>query len=232
LNAIPQAKSLKLGAVVDSLIDLEGLYTLNEVLKYFGASTLVNTSNRSLLNFDIPNFYTLNRNFNNLNSLTTLLLIGTNTRFEASLLNTTLRKHQLARDLNYSTIGVYADLKMKQNHLGLSSQTLLNIVTNKVNLTKDLVNTKGVSVFLGNEILKGKNGAILQNISRFLAKKLFLKTKNGDRLSVLHANTTSLVFNTLGVSSTVRDSSYVFETQDKKLDLLFAIQPFNFQKKK
>ena len=232
LNTTPQIKSVKIGAVIDSLVDLEGLYVLNEVLKHFGGTTLVNTSHRSFINFDIPNFYTLNRSFNSLSDLTSLLLIGTNTRFEASLLNTAIRKHQLARDLNYATIGVYSDLKMKQNHLGVTSKTLLNLVTNKVSLTKNLVNTKGVSVFLGHEILKGKNGGILQNITRFLAKKLFLKTKTGERLSILHANTTSLVFNTLGVNASVRDSFYVPETRDKKLDLLFAVQPFNFQNKK
>jgi hypothetical protein len=65
-----------------------------------------------------------------------------------------------------------------------------------------------------------------------LCLKLFLKTKTGERLSILHANTTSLVFNTLGVNASVRDSFYVPETRDKKLDLLFAVQPFNFQNKK
>ena len=224
--------SLTLGAVVDSSIDLEGLYTLTEVLKFYGSSDIQLKNYRSYLNYDTPNFYTLNRAFNSLNELTSLLMVGTNPRFEASLLNTNLRKQQLSRDLKYFTVGAYSSLKLKHNHIGISVKSLISLVENKTASTKELVNTKGSSIFLGVESLKGKNGAILQNIIRFFAKKLFLKTKTTERLGYLHANTTSLIFNTLGVSPGVRSKLYVDSIKDKELNILFAIQPYNLTEKK
>jgi hypothetical protein len=148
-------------------------------------------------------------------------MIGVNTRFETSILNTTLRKHQLGRDLIYYFIGVYSNLKLKQNHLGISSTKLLEILSNKTNATKELVLTKGSSIFLGSEILKSKNGAILQNLARLLAKRLFLKTSEGDRLGILQGNPTNLIFNHLGIKPSVRSNLYVEEIQDKKIDLLY-----------
>ncbi len=224
--------TIKVGAVVDSLIDLEGLYALHESLKFYGSSNIQYGNFRSRLNSDIPNFYTINRDISNLNSFTALLLIGVDTRYEASIFNTNLRKQQMAKDLSYFYIGAPTDLKIKNQHFGLNASKLIDLIENKVSATRSLVNTKGASVILGVETLKSRNGGIFQNLSRFLAKKLFLKTKNGERLGLLHTNTSSLIFNTLGVNPGVRSSLYVDELKDKKLNLLFAVQPFNIDRKK
>jgi hypothetical protein len=231
-NTKDKNKPLNIALIADSLLDLESLYILNETMKFYGANTIEYGNSRTNINFDIPNFYTLNRKFSALNELNNLLMIGLNTRFESSLLNTSLRKQQISRDLSYITVGAYSDLKLKQNHLGLNPKTIISLISNKTNITKLLVNTKMPSVFLGVEILKGKNGFILQNLSRFLAKRLFLKTKNEERLGYVHANTTSLIFNSLGISSGVRSPINVTEIEDKKINLLFAIQPFTLKVKK
>lgn len=231
-NEIKIAGGLKITAVVDSLIDLEGLYIMSQALKLAGGADIQYGNNISKINFDIPAYYTLNRSVNSLTNLTALLMVGVNPRFETSILNTSLRKHQLARDLTYYFIGVYANLKLKQNHLGISPKKLVDILINRSVATKDLVLTKGTSIFLGAEILKSKNGAILQNIVRLLAKRLFLKTAQGDRLGILQGNSTQLIFNHLGVAPSVRSNLYVEQIEDKKIDLLYTVQPHTLTQKK
>jgi NADH dehydrogenase/NADH:ubiquinone oxidoreductase subunit G len=224
--------SVNIGAVVDAFIDLEGLYALSESLKFYGSSNIQYGNFRLRINADIPNFYTSNRNLTNINKLTALLLIGVNTRYEASLLNTSLRKQQIFKDLSYFYLGAPIDLKMKNQHLGLSVTKLIDLIENKVEATRTLVNTRHSSVMLGVETLKSRNGNILQNLSRFLAKKLFTKTKAGERLGLIHANTASVIFNTLGVSPSVRSNFYVDELKDKKVNCLFAVQPYSLDRKK
>lgn len=219
-------KSFKIGLIAESLVDMESLYLMSEFIKNSGSSDLQVGNVVSKINYDILPYYTLNRTVNSLINLNTLLLIGSNSRFETSILNTSLRKQQLSRDLSYFFIGAYSDLKVKQNHVGLSTKSLLNVLQNKVNVTKELVRTKGSSIFLGSELLKSKNGFIIQNLVRILAKKLFLKTLDGDRLGIVQGNPTNLVFNTLGVAPGVRSSLYVNDIADKKFNLLYAIQPY------
>jgi NADH-quinone oxidoreductase subunit G len=231
-NEPKMSGELKITAVVDSLIDLEGLYIMSQALKLAGGADIQAGNNISKINFDIPSYYTLNRSVNSFANLTSLLMIGVNPRFETSILNTSLRKHQLARDLTYYFIGVYANLKLKQNHLGISPKRLVDILINKSVATKDLVLTKGSSIFLGAEILKSKNGAILQNLVRLFAKRLFLKTALGDRLGILQGNSTQLIFNHLGVAPSVRSNLYVEEIQDKKIDFLYTVQPHALTQKK
>jgi len=189
-----KSNAMKITGVVDSLIDLEGLYLMNYALKSSGAADLNSGNYVSKINFDVPTYYTLNCTVSALTTLTSLLMIGVNPRFETSILNTSLRKHQLTRDLAYFFIGVYANLKLKQNHLGISPTKILALLTNKTTATKNLVLTKGSSIFLGSEVLKSKNGGALQNLLRFLAKRLFVKTAQGDRFGILQGNPTNLIF--------------------------------------
>ena len=79
---------IKITAVVDSLIDLEGLYLMNYALKSSGAADITSGNYVSKINFDVPAYYTLNTTVNALNNLTSLLMVGVNPRFETSILNT------------------------------------------------------------------------------------------------------------------------------------------------
>jgi len=225
-------KFFKLGFIAEALVDMESLYLISEFFKTAGSSELQVGNFVSKLNSDVPVYYTLNRSVNSLVNLNALLLIGSNPRFETSILNTSLRKQQLSRDLSYFFIGTYSDLKLRQNHVGISTKVLLDILQNKVNATKELVKNKGTSILLGSEILKSKNGFVIQNLVRILAKKLFLKTSEGDRLGILQGNSTDLVFNSLGILPGVRSTLYVTDIEDKKFDLLFTVQPYKLTAKK
>ena len=224
--------SLNIGAVVESLVDLEGIYSLNEALKFYGSSNIQLGNVKSNINFDLPNYYTLNSTVENLKSLSTLLLIGSNVRFEASVLNTILRKHQLARDLSYYSVGLYTNLSLRDQHLGNTSKTLVSLLENKIQATRSLLGNKGTSVFLGAESVKSVNGSIFQNISRILGQKLFVKNKGGERLGVLNSNSTGLTMNTLGVAPGVRSNWNAEETSNKGLNILFAVQPYELNSKK
>lgn len=231
-NIIEVRDSIKLGAIIDSLIDIEGLYFLSEALKFYGTANIQKGNLVSKINYDIPNFYTINKDLSNLLDLNTLLLIGTNTRFEASILNTNLRKQQITRDLTYFNIGATNNLKFKNKHCGININALISILKNKLHISRVLANTKNSTIFIGEENLKGKNGKILQNLVRVLSKKLFLKTKNSERLGILHSTPTSLIFNFLGVNSHVRSSFYVEEIENKNINLLFTVQAYNINNQK
>jgi NADH-quinone oxidoreductase chain G len=216
----------KLGAVVESIIDVESLYILATTLKFYGSSDIQYGNQRSQVNIDAPFYYGLNATLDSFEKHTALLLIGTNPRFEASLLNTTLRKQQLSRALPYALIGNYNDLKIKYNHEGTSIKACLNIIENKSALYSKLYNLESSSIIVGVENLKYSNALLLQNIIRFLGKKLFVKTKKGDRLGILHTNVTSLSFANLGITAGVRSILHSATTKDKAFNNLFVIQPY------
>jgi len=181
---------------------------------------------------DAPLFFNLNRTFDSFETLNGLILIGTNPRFEASLLNTSLRKQQLNRALPYLSIGTYSTLKFKYNHAGNSLKTLFALLKNENAAFHNFYNLENTSIILGVESLKNKGAFLIQNLVRILGKKLIVKTKKGDRLGLLHANTTSLTFANLGVDSGVRSPLHLSNIRDKKINNLFSIQPHEISPKK
>lgn len=214
----------KIGAVVGSLVDVESIYVLNQFLKLYGSSNIQYGNNKLKLNVDAPFFFGLNRSVSSFEKLSSLILIGTNVRFEASLLNTLLRKQQNMKALPYITFSSFSSLRLKQNHLGNSTRSLISFVENRQKLATNFYNILNPSIIIGAESLKGKTSFMLQNITRFLGKKFFAKTKTGERLSVLHSNVSSLAFSYLGIDAGVRSSFHVDSVKDKKIETLFSIQ--------
>jgi NADH-quinone oxidoreductase subunit G len=116
------------------------------------------------LNIDIPLFYGLNREIQSFENISALILIGTNPRYEASILNTMLRKQQQNKALPYALFNATTSLRIKHSHLGNSIKSLVAFAENKIAASKFYYNYQNVSLVLGNDSLKGINGGVLQNI--------------------------------------------------------------------
>ncbi len=225
----------QLGRVVtifDGAQDFETLALSSIMLKYFGVSDFHYSNYRLQLNNDLPNFFTLNNGFKSIELLNSLLLIGVNPRFEASLLNTNLRKQQLQRGTSYFSINPFTDLKYNHNHLGAGLRSLIGLIENRISSAKQMYTVQNAAVFIGAESLKGKNGLILQNLIRFFGKKFFAKTKSADLLATIHANITTINMAELGLDIGVRSDLHVEMIKDRQVETLFAIQPQNFNEKK
>jgi len=224
--------SVRTGAMVGSLCDLQGIYFTAQFIKICGGTDLQVGNYRSKINYDILFFYSLNRTIASLNALNTLIILGLNTRYEASLLNTSLRQHQVNRSLTYITIGAYSTLKLKQKHLGNSLRTLISFSENKIKLLNNCYLELNPSIFYSYENTRVKHGGLLQNVIRYLGKKLFTKTLTGERLGIVHSNISSLNFAHLGITAGVRSPLYVDTIKDKQFATLFLVQTEEFKSEK
>lgn len=224
--------SARMGAVIGPICDLQGIYFLNEFIKLLGQVDIQVGNVQPKHNFDYAFYYNFNRTIASLNKLETLLIIGLNTRYEASLLNTILRKQQLQRALSYITIGAYSNLQLNQNHTGNSLRSLIAFSENRIKVIHNCYLSKNLSIFYGFENTRIKNGFLIQNIIRFLGKKFFTKTKQGERLGIVHSNISTLNFAHLGISAGVRSPLYSNFEEDKEIATLFAVQMHNFSSKK
>lgn len=220
------------GCVVEDLCDVESLYLLNFFIKNLGSFDIQHGNVLTTLNIDSPLFFGLNRELQSFENISALILIGTNPRYEASILNTLLRKQQQNKALPFALFNSTSSLRIKHNHLGNSIRSLIAFTENRLKTAKNFYNFQNVSIILGADSLKTINGSVLQNIFRFLNKKFYTQTKNRNTGSILHSNITSLLFANMGIKPGVRSVFHNNLIKDKKIHTLFSIQPYEFSPKK
>jgi len=134
--------------------------------------------------------------------MASVLQIGTNLRYEASLLNTLLRREQSRRGLSYITIAVTTSLRYAHTHQGNSLRSLFAIIENRSQMVKDLFSQeKPLALFSGVNSLRNNQSIVMQQLLRQLGKQFYVKGKSKDRLGFIHSSIGSLAFAHLGFSS-------------------------------
>lgn len=228
------------GFVVGSQANLQRVYALATFAKLNGTSFVAQGDHGLALTIDAPEFYSFNRTVqslvtgadtvDNTKAISSALLVGTNLRFEASIINTMLRREQRRRAISYATVGVYTPLRYRQRHQGNSFRTLEALLENRLPLIKNLRGLGDTviartALFCGVESFRRKQGNVLQVLTHALAKRIFSKTRKGERLGFVHSSVSTLAFAHLGLSLNTKFPSVSQElTATKTTPYLFAIQ--------
>lgn len=103
--------------VAGSLADVESMVALKDLLNRNGSEAFC--TEQSFPNqgsgADLRSNYLMNRNIQSLEDADVVLLIGTNPRYEAPLINTRLRKSYVHNELELASIGPKIDLSYRHN---------------------------------------------------------------------------------------------------------------------
>ena len=225
---------LRIATILGSLNDIESLNVMFNFTKLWGSCDIQYGNFKHNVNIDIPFFCNYNNriSFVNNSGLGALIMIGCNPRFEASLLNISLRKLQNKEALSYTTLGAFNNLRLNQNHVGNSVRSLLLLTENKLKTSTIYYNTNETNVVTSFEVSKIKYGSFLQNLIRFLGKKLLTKNKRNERLGMIHSHIGSLNSCHLGINPGVRSVLNYNGQKDKKISTLFTLQLDELKEKK
>ena len=184
-------------------INLERAYAAATYVKAKGSSRLSQTFVSPKVCLDIPFFYSFNRTFANFseNRVGSVLQIGTNLRYEASLLNTVLRREQSRRALSYFTVGAFSSLRYAHSHQGTTVRSLFSIVENRSSFRKEILSqSKPLALLVGVNSFRNTEGSFMQTIIRQVGKQFLVKNKSKDRMGFIHSSVGSLSFSHLGLS--------------------------------
>ena len=119
----------KIGAIAGDLAAVEDMFALKSLIASLGSSNLDARQDGTKLH---PKFgraaYVLNAGIAGIEDATSLLIIGSNPRREAPILNARIRKRWLRGDFKVSVIGEKADLTYAYDYLGAGPETLAEVV--------------------------------------------------------------------------------------------------------
>lgn len=152
-----------IGVIAGGLADAEALIALKDLLNRLGSENLCteHTFPMDGSGTDLRSSYLLNNKILGAEEADFALLIGTNPRFEAPLLNSRLRKAYVHKELQVAMIGPKVDLTYEYDHLGDDPDVISKIATGSHPIAQKLKSAKKPLIILGSEILERPDGAAI-----------------------------------------------------------------------
>ena len=176
------------GGVIGQLVDLETSYAFKKLFTNVFNSQLVDFRQKDIL-FDTSNEinYLFNTKINQIDECDFILLIGTNPRLEATIVNYRIRKAIKSGCKVYS-IGNPGELNYKYKIIGDNLSIVDDLINDKITESKIFKDSKNPAVIIGESVLNSQiSKKLINSIKNLLKSKDKL---NG--LNILHQSASSV----------------------------------------
>ncbi len=174
-------KGNRMAAIIGNQADCESVFLLKNLFKYFSSNNFLPSQNNANYK-NIPRIaYCFNTTISGIDDSDLCILVGTNPRMEASMLNARIRKRYLQGGYKIFSIGPNIDLNYPYKDLGNNPQILEEILNEKHSLSKILMNSKKPIIILGDNVfIRDDVNAILNVLYKLCVKYPFVQTKNNN----------------------------------------------------
>jgi NADH-quinone oxidoreductase subunit G len=182
----------RIGAIAGDLAAVEEMFALKELLAKCGSANLATQGGDA---FDARTgraSYIFNPAIAGIEHADALLIVGSNPRNEAAVLNARIRKRWRSGQLKIGVIGAKADLTYSYDHLGAGTESLSDLAAGKHSFADVLKKAKNPIVLVGAGVAARHDGAaVLASIAK-LALDVGAIKDGWNGFAVLH-NTASRV---------------------------------------
>jgi len=176
----------QLGAITGDLCDAESMLALKECFTALGSQNLDCRQDGAVFDASRRAFYLFNSTFVGLEEADALLLIGTNPRHEAPVLNARIRKRWLTGGLHIAVIGGAHDLTYGYDHLGTGPDALAAIADGSHPFSEILKAAKKPAIILGAAALARPDGVALHAAAWNLATGFNMLNADWHGFNILH----------------------------------------------
>ena len=129
--------------------------------------------------------YLFNSSIQEIDNADAILLIGTNPRWEACVLNARIRKAYINNDCKIGLIGKKLDLTYKYAHLSDSIEHINDLLNNNSPFSEVLKNSKKSLIIIGNSAINYRDGKEVLNVCSEIAKKYNVANNNFNGFNIL-----------------------------------------------
>ena len=156
------APGAKLGALAGDLADVESTLALKELMASLGSSNLDCRTDGASIDISRRDYYSFNTSIAGIEEADALLIIGSNPRTEAPVLNARIRKRVVAGGFPVGVVGPHGlDLTYGHDWLGEGGATLRALASGAHRFCEVLRNAKKPMLILGRNALARADGATL-----------------------------------------------------------------------
>ncbi|KPF79780.1 NADH dehydrogenase [Brevundimonas sp. AAP58] len=224
LNAVAAklkvAKPEKIGVIAGDLQDAESMKAALDLFRALGSANTDCRQDGSAVGIGPRQGWLFNSGLQGIEQADSILLVGTNPRAEAPLLNARIRKAWLAGKTRVGLIGEQVDLTYDYDLIGRGTKTLARRPKAAVDA---LSNAERPAIVVGSGALTGPNGPAVLNALGKLAAKVGVVKDGWNGFNVLHSAASRVGGLDMGFVPAAGGLSAHEMVQKGALDVLFLL---------
>ncbi len=234
VNKIKSCEPHEIGGHIGDLVNLENSLGFKKLFSALKVKDLEFREREFYINSSEKINYLFNSSIKGIEQSDLILLIGTNPRHEATMLNARIRKIFAQKRIPIFSIGDPGDLTYEYTKIGNKTDDLKDMINEKGEFYNKLSSAKKPIIIIGESALELKSGKfILEELKNFLIKKSFI-TKEWNALNFLpqNASTVGLIDLKILSKEQEKESSFFKKLKDNKFKLIYLLGSDNLELKK
>ena len=224
----------EIGGHIGDMVNLENALSFKKFFSVLKSNNLEFRERKFYINSTEKNNYIFNSSIKGIEESDLILLVGTNPRHEATMLNARIRKVFAQKRIPIYSIGNPGDLTYNYSIIGHKTDDIKKIFNNETEFSKKLLSSKKPIIIIGESALELKSGEyIIEGFKNFLRKNNFINNDwNAFNFLPQNASTVGLLdLNILDKRD--ENKNYFFEKLDKnQFKLLYLLGSDNLEVKK
>jgi NADH-quinone oxidoreductase subunit G len=176
----------QIAAVAGDQADCESMLALKDLMNALGSPHIECRQDGAAIDPTNRAGYLFNSTIAGIDDADAIILIGTNPRWEAPIINARIRKRYLNGNVQIGVIGPSHDLNYKHTYLGEGPSTLQELVSGQHSFADVLKNAERPMLILGMGALTRSDGAAVLAAARTLADQSGMISDDWNGFNVLH----------------------------------------------
>lgn len=175
----------RMAALAGDLVDCESLFALRQLMAKIDSPHLDCRQDGALYDVSARAGYVMNSTLCGIEQADAILLIGTNPRYEGTLVNTRIFKRWRAGGCPVGVIGAPEPLGYPYRHIGYSPMAMRELMEGKHEYAAFLKKAKNPLLILGAGALARPDGAAIHEVARALAERFGMVRPDWNGFNVL-----------------------------------------------
>jgi NADH-quinone oxidoreductase subunit G len=176
----------RIGAIAGDLCDAESMLALKDLMASFGSANVDCRQDGARLDNGRRDYYCFNTSIPGIEEADAVLIIGSNPRKEAPVLNARIRKAFVANTIPVGVIGAETDLTYNVTHLGADPSVINTLHDGTHPFAETLRNAKKPLIIVGQGALARADGSAVLAAAWRLAGSVGALTPDWHGFNVLH----------------------------------------------
>ena len=234
VKKIKETQSDEIAGHIGDMISLESSVAFKKLFNNLQSDNLEFREKKYYINPNDKINYIFNSSIKGIEESDLILLVGTNPRHEATILNARIRKAFVQKKTPIYSIGDPGDLTYDYKVIGNKTDDIKQIINKESEISKKILSSKKPIIIIGESALELQSGKyIFEELKNYLLNNNFIN-EEWNALNILLQNASSVGLLDLKMLSHKSDNNFVFfdKLNQNKFKFLYLLGSDNLEFKK